>query len=55
MHCTWIFFYASDYLSQIDVSEPKIWNVDKDNDKLEGEILEIGLTTYSLKGINYVL
>jgi len=32
-----------------------MWNTDKDSEKLEGEVLELGEIPYSLKGINYVL
>ena len=45
----------SEYLFQIDASILKMWNADKDNEKLEGEILEICEKPYSLKGIDYVL
>ena len=34
---------------------PKMWNANKDNKKLEAEVLEIYRTPYSIKGINYVL
>ena len=48
-------FYASEYLSQIDPLAPKMWNAQKDSEKLEGEVLKTGGTLYSIKGINYVL
>lgn len=49
------FFYASEYLSQIDLSSPKMWNANKYNEKLEGEVIEIGKTPYYIKGMNYIL
>lgn len=52
-----VFFYVSEFLSQIHDSTPTIWlQVDKDNDKLEGEVLETNGKSYSLnKGTNYIL
>jgi len=32
-----------------------MWSEDKDNEKLEGEVLETCGTSYYLKGINYIL
>ena len=51
------FFYVSEFLSQIHDSAPTIWlQVDKDNDKLEEDVLEKNERSYALyKGTNYIL
>lgn len=55
--CKSIFFYVSEFLSQIHDSAPMIWlQADKDTDKLEEEVLETNGRPYALnKGTNYVL
>ena len=49
------FFYASEYLSEMDPSAPRMWDADKDSEKLEGKVLETDGRPYSLKGITNIL
>lgn len=46
------FFYTIEYISQIDPFGPKMWNANKDMEKLKGDILESNWIQYSLKGMH---